>query len=276
MSEATAPAAKKAKTEEVRSTTASGSVVYESQRAVDEYLQFHYAPPQRALPEFSGAPTQALGFAARVAAIAAKHASPSRVGVAYDVGCAVGRSSFELTKAFQKVVGVDFSHAFVAAAQGMKKNGKLEYQSTEIAAIRTTQVAQMPGEALPERAEFRQGDACNLGDIGEVDCILAANLLCRLPDPHAFLMKAGQCIRPDGLFVLVSPYSWLEEYTPKEKWIGGQVDKQGDPIDSHEAVSRILEPCFTLVARSDEPFLLREHARKFQLGVSDCTVWRRK
>ena len=26
----------------VRSTTASGSVVYESQRAVDEYLQMHY------------------------------------------------------------------------------------------------------------------------------------------------------------------------------------------------------------------------------------------
>merc|ERR1711865_880158 len=129
--------------------------------------------------------------------------------------------------------------------------------------------------ALPERTEFRQGDACNLGDIGEVDCILAANLLCRLPDPHAFLVKAGQCIRPDGLLVLVSPYSWLEEYTPKEKWLGGQVDKEGHPIDSHEAVSRVLEPSFTLVTRSDESFLLREHARKFQLGVSDCTVWRR-
>jgi hypothetical protein len=30
-------------TQAVRSTTASGSAVYESSRAVDEYLQFHFA-----------------------------------------------------------------------------------------------------------------------------------------------------------------------------------------------------------------------------------------
>eukprot|EP00961_Rhodomonas_salina_P088437 1189221-Rhodomonas_salina.2 len=34
----------------VRSVTASGSTVYESDRAVDEYLQFHYAPAEQLAP----------------------------------------------------------------------------------------------------------------------------------------------------------------------------------------------------------------------------------
>ena len=35
---------------EVRSTTASGSTVYESARATDEYLQFHFGAPHEVLP----------------------------------------------------------------------------------------------------------------------------------------------------------------------------------------------------------------------------------
>lgn len=41
-------------------------------------------------------------------------------------------------------------------------------------------------------------------------------------------------------------------------------------------VAKILSPHFDLVARTNEPFMIREHARKFQWGVSDATVWRRK
>lgn len=36
-------------TVQVRSTTASGSAVYESERAVHEYLQFHYGTFSRSL-----------------------------------------------------------------------------------------------------------------------------------------------------------------------------------------------------------------------------------
>eukprot|EP00927_Polykrikos_kofoidii_P074353 TRINITY_DN70335_c0_g1_i1.p1 TRINITY_DN70335_c0_g1~~TRINITY_DN70335_c0_g1_i1.p1 ORF type:complete len:306 (-),score=52.27 TRINITY_DN70335_c0_g1_i1:64-981(-) len=259
----------------VRSTTASGSIVYESNQAVEEYLQFHYATKEQAFP-YSRGPADALDFPARVAGLAARHSRPDRRGIAYDVGCSVGGSSFELTKTFEKVIGVDFSHAFVAAAQEMKNKGEMNYCSTVQAKVRVTQVARMPAGALPERAEFRQGDACNLGDIGEIDCMFAANLLCRLPDPAAFLAKASQSVRQGGIFVLVSPYSWLAEYTPEEKWIGGREGADGNPIDSHTAVTSLLEPSFDLVERSDEAFLLREHARKFQWGISDCTVWRRR
>jgi len=258
-----------------RSVTASGSVVYESTRAVEEYLHFHYAPKDVTMPYTFG-PSEALDFPARMAGIAAKHSRSDRRELAYDVGCSVGRGTFELTKTFDRVVGVDFSHAFVDTATLMKEKGELEYEATEQALLRSKLVAKLPADAKPERAEFKHGCACLLGDIGSVDCITAVNLLCRIPDPSLFFQKAIDCIRPGGILVLVSPYSWLEEYTPKDKWFGGKLDESGKEVSSHEAVSQFLGPYFELEARSDEAFLLREHARKFQWGVSDCTVWRRK
>jgi SAM-dependent methyltransferase len=88
------------------------------------------------------------------------------------------------------------------------------------------------------RVEFREGDACalppsllggggdfadaeNFQNFGRHDAVLAANLLCRLPDPEAFLRDCARLVRPDGVLVLVSPYSWLEAWTPKHKWLGG-------------------------------------------------------
>ena len=42
------------------------------------------------------------------------------------------------------------------------------------------------------------------------------------------------------------------------------------------AVSAVLSPHFELVAEEDMPFLIREHARKFQWGCSHAAVWRRR
>ena len=47
--------------------------------------------------------------------------------VALDIGCSVGRSTFELAKRFNQVVGIDFSHVFIDAANKLKMYGKLDY-----------------------------------------------------------------------------------------------------------------------------------------------------
>ena len=39
----------------------------------------------------------------------------------------MGRSTFELTKRFNQVVGIDFSHVFIDAANKLKMYGKLDY-----------------------------------------------------------------------------------------------------------------------------------------------------
>jgi hypothetical protein len=79
-------------------------------------------------------------------------------------------------------------------------------------------------------------------------------------------------IHPGGLLVLTSPYTWLEEYTPKAKWLGGRRE-HGEPLPTLIGLSRALEPHFRLVHREDVPFVIRETARKHQHTVAEMTVW---
>ena len=49
---------------------------------------------------------------------------------AIDIGCAVGRLSFELAREFDEVVGMDYSQAFIAKCQEMKMTGQAKYSLT--------------------------------------------------------------------------------------------------------------------------------------------------
>lgn len=112
------------------------------------------------------------------------------------------------------------------------------------------------------------------GFTGKFDTILASNLLCRLPNPRKFLADIPNFLNPGGTLVLVSPYSWLEEYTPVSEWVGAVAEAP----NSGEEVKLILGHKGTkleLIHRQDMPFLIREHERKYQYGVSDCMVWRK-
>ena len=95
------------------STTASGhgQDVYETDKAVSEYLLFHFGG-EVALSGFSRdvAPYSALDFAQRTARTCIdlwrKFGDASVASLrAFDVGCAVGGSSFELAQQCSAVVG---------------------------------------------------------------------------------------------------------------------------------------------------------------------------
>ncbi|RHY31244.1 hypothetical protein DYB32_003655 [Aphanomyces invadans] len=176
------------------------------------------------------------------------------------------------------MLGIDFSHHFIEVANAMKLKGTAEYEALLQGDIKESRVAKVAADIDRSKVTFAQGDACNLdvAELGAFDLVFASNLLCRLPEPKQFLATLPSLVRSDGVLALISPYSWLEEYTPKEHWIGGTVNPvDGTPIDSFAEIERLLAPHFTLVARTQYPFLIREHDRKFQYGVSDGTFWRR-
>lgn len=262
----------------VRSTTASGSQVYESRRAVFEYLFFHYGDPNKLMP-YSFGPSSALHFPSRCAQICVDKALDSNISLntrALDIGCAVGASTFELARSYNEVIGIDYSQHFIDAANKMKIDGKMEMEILKSGQLFEKEVATVPSEIDRTRVTFQQGDACSLdSSLGQFDVILASNLLCRLPSPIKFLQSVPNFLKPNGCVVLISPYSWLEEYTPVSEWIGGCKDQP----PSAEAIDKImkeeLSSPFELLHREDMPFLIREHERKYQYGVSDCTVWKK-
>ncbi|RLN92167.1 hypothetical protein BBJ28_00016500 [Nothophytophthora sp. Chile5] len=177
----------------------------------------------------------------------------------------------------QQAVGIDFSQHFTDAAKQMQERGEMTYEAHIQGDIHEVRHVKLPEGAKPANVRFQQGDACNLSEsLGKFDAVFATNLLCRLPEPQKFLTEIGGFINSGGILALVSPYSWLEEYTAKDKWIGGVRDAQGQPVDSFSVIAKLLARDFELVERQDYPFMIREHERKYQWGVSDGTFWKRK
>jgi len=176
----------------------SASQVYETQKLVEEYLLFHYGSDEEILPWASG-PNAALGFPVRTVA----HFSEDQVTRALDIGCAVGRSTLEMSKNADSVIGIDFSQAFVDAAAQVSQGEEVSYHRHEEASQATQLIARKPADTPVGKVSFEAGDAMNLrADLGSLD--------------------------------------------------------------------------FELTKTADEPFLIRETARKFQWTVSMVTTWRRR
>lgn len=257
--------------------------VYETKALVDWYLMMHFGSEQVLCPYEYG-PKKALNFPRRCATLCVdlvKRDFPELGPKArvIDVGCAVGGATFVLAEYFESAVGMDFSHAFVNTANTLKQDGKLAYTFVVEGDITESAEAEIHPDTDRRRCVFKQGSACDLTveEYGRFHVVLAANLLCRLPDPRAFLRCCQHLIVPGGFLVMPSPYSWETQYTPKEAWIGGTVDPvSGAHRRSADALKDILKPHFTLEQSFNEPFFIKETARKHQWSVSHVTIWKRR
>jgi len=239
------------------------SQIYETRKLVDEYLLFHYGTTEEILP-WAGGPREALDFPVRTVS----HFSDGQVERALDVGCAVGRSTLELSRDADEVIGIDFSQAFIDAATQVGAGECLKYSRLEEAGVESEQTVMIPDGVKPQMVSYEVGDAMNLrNDLGVFDRVHAANLVCRLPEPRKFLERLADLLKPGGELVLATPCTWLEEFTAKENW------PEGRTLDW---LKNELEESFELIEVADEPFLIRETARKFQWTVSLVTRWVRR
>ena len=195
----------------------------------------------------------------------------SHAARALDLGCSVGRSAFELARHCGEVVALDYSHAFIDAANRLKHEGV--HLATRLDEGSATTQLQLAVDPLIDRSRvtFEQGDAQSIRtDIGTFDVVIACNLICRLPEPLRLLDRLKQLLNPGGQLFITTPFTWLEEYTPSQNWLGDGAQ------DSFEGLRRALEPEFELDAQWDMPFLIREHARKFQYSIAQASRWLRQ
>lgn len=237
---------------------------YESAKLLSEYLLFHYGTPAEILPPSAPADMRdALDFAVRTQ----NHFSAGQATRALDLGCAVGRSAYEMSRTSDQVIGIDFSQSFVDAATAIAGE-PLSYTRLDEAHLTTPLAARIPTATRPDQVSFEQGDAMNLRpDLGSFDRVHAANLLCRLTEPVKLLDRLPDLVNQGGELVLATPCTWLGEFTPPENWPSGTTI---DWLKDH------LGPTFDLVHTTDEPFLIRETARKFQWTASLLSVWKRQ
>lgn len=245
---------------------------YESDALVSQYAEFHYGEPSFGVPNFAKAMAQ-LCIAAHKA-----HGNGSDAR-ALDLGCATGRSSFELARTFHKVVGVDFSAMLIQVGAKLLDAGTIRYtmpDEGELVTYYERRLDSLGLDQFSDRVEFWQGDACNLKpSLTGFDLILAANLIDRLYSPRLFLNQVAERLNPGGLLVVASPYTWLEDYTKRSEWVGGY-KKDGESYTTLDGLKDCLSPKFVLVqGPQDVPFVIRETKRKFQHTLSEATVWKK-
>ncbi len=248
---------------------------YESSELINQYLLFHYGGAEDVLP-WSFGPSEALEFPARCVTQTFGFEDAASGARALDIGCAVGRSSFEFSRRCDGVVGIDFSQAFIDTANVLKNKRKISYDRLDEGALTTRLTARVPDGARPEAVSFEVGDATDLReDLGAFDYVLAANLLCRLPEPDRCLRRLPSLVKPGGQLTITTPLTWLDTFTPRDNWLGGfSVD--GKPVFTLDTLKKKLGGDFELLRTLELPFLIREHARKYQWSVAQGSVWRRK
>lgn len=255
--------------------TDSKTPFYETDKAISEYLLFHYGKPEEQCPHAFG-PKTALNYPVRCISECVDLEKIPAKARGLDLGCAVGRSSFELAKHCGEVIGIDFSHAFVDRANQLKSDGHCHYTYAEEGDIQHKATAEIDASIDRSRLRFQQGDAMNLPqDLGTFHVVLMANLIDRLTQPVDCLSRLAGLMESGGQLIITSPYTWLEEYTPKKNWLGGYTEADQE-VSTLEGLKRALEKDFDLQTTKDLPFLIREHSRKYQWSVAQASVWLRK
>jgi len=243
--------------------------VYETDELISQYCEFHYGNENFGVKNFCVNSVELL----------TPYLKNMKTSKALDLGCSVGRATFELAKTFDEVVGIDFSANFINVGVKLKNYDSLIYKikkEGELFEEKSVSLEDLGLEQIKNKVSFMQGDACNLKDIySGFDLIFCSNLIDRLYYPQKFLDDIPSRINKDGLLVLLSPYTWLEDYTPKENWLGGYI-KDNKEISTLDSLKNNLSSQFELLDIIDVPFVIKETARKYQHTISQMTIWKKK
>lgn len=251
---------------------------YETDSDITQACENHYGQTSLDLPKFAQACAQA--------AINVMQQDKSFTGrndlSVLDVGCSVGRSSFELAKHFAHVTGLDFSARFIQLANQLQQGNLVRYTlpiEGEIMDFKQASLAELDLDKTAHKCEFLQQDAANIKPrLTGYDMVFAADLLDRLYDPQAFLSQVHQRLNAGGLLWLASAYDWQAAVTPKQRWLGGYKDsKSGENVSSLEGLQQVLNTHFSLVNEPyDLPRVTRLNHRTFNYALAQVTVWKKR
>ncbi len=242
-----------------------GSDFMRTRYQVSSYARGHYGDLDPDAP----APREG-SLAALVETSLALLSGPPR-GAWLDVGCSVGRATFELAaRTDDLVLGVDLNLAMLAVARRVALAGRVEHALRRLGIVYDQRGFDVD-LGHRDRVDFWACDAMALPfDDASLDGAVSFNVADCIASPLAHLIEIGRVLRPGGEVALTTPYDWSENVTPVEAWIGGH--SQRGPAGGESAVEmrRVLsdrvpasvDPGLRLLAeRESVPWHVYVHAR---------------
>jgi len=246
-----------------------GSAYYEQRSTLDEYLALHFPDPDP-LPAVLGPAAPGMDARFPYGVHRLWEARPDGLGL--DVGAACGRVTFDLARDHRAAFGLDLSHTLIRGAEQVRRTGRARYRTVDEGALLDT--FDVAVDVAPS-ARFLVGDALSLpfGD-GDFVTVVALNLIDRVPDPLLALDELARMVAPGGALLVGSPYTWLESFTDRERWLGGFM-RDGAPVRGRDTIRSHLSSTLTFESEARMPFYIPHHARSGQLGVAHIQKFRR-
>jgi SAM-dependent methyltransferase/uncharacterized protein YbaR (Trm112 family) len=166
--------------------------------------------------------------------------SADAMAPALDLGCSVGRSTFELAaRTGGLALGMDLNFAMLRVGQEILETGRLCYDRRRIGVVYDERnfVVELPA------AQYVDFWACDVLALplaaSTFSTVLALNLFDCVGSPRDLLAVIGGMLKPGGDAVLATPYDWSPTATPAESWIGGH-SQRGPNAGAAEPLLRAL------------------------------------
>lgn len=237
---------------------------YETEPVVSSYLWSHYC-------DLLDDPNASQAYSTWA------HMMEGNSGLCLDIGSAVGRFSFDMTGKFNFVIGLDNSVAFVRAARELMIRRQKRIDLMDEGALTYEATLALPDEWESRKVEFIVGDALALPFPGGTFSALSSlNLLDKVPFPMRHLTEMNRTAAgTHAQFLFSDPFSWSEEVTGKENWLGGKQngDYSGRGMDNVssllEGKDGIIQPRWETGQRGHVWWKIRTHTNHFEL-IRSC------
>jgi len=158
-----------------------------------------------------------------------------------DIGCSVGRTSFELaTRTGGLVLGIDLHMPMLRVARRVLETGIVSYPRRRVGIVYDRREFEVAFDGA-ERVDFWACDALALpfreSGFGTA---IGLNVLDCLNSPRDFLDRLSCMLSPGGAAVISTPYDWSTGATPVEAWIGGHSQRGPDQGASEPFLRALL------------------------------------
>ncbi len=145
---------------------------------------------------------------------------------ALDIGCAVGRLAFELSKTYSHVIGIDTSKTFIEKARELLIKKRLDFDLIIEGHMTEERSCNFDGQWNYDGMEFIVADALALPFPKRLfSTVTSVNILEKVPDPLQHLIEANRVLcEKDSMFVFSDPFTWDESVMDAEYWLGGKTN----------------------------------------------------
>ncbi len=203
-------------------------------------------------------------------------AAPPGDGPALDLGCSVGRGTWQMAGTGRAVLGVDLNFSMLRLAQRLMVEGRASFPQRRIGLVYDQTEIQLPADAAKARVDFWAADCLVLpfadgrfagaGAVNLVDCIAA---------PTNMLVEAARILADGAAAFFTTPYDWAETATEKAAWMGGHSDRGPFGGAAEPVLTATLQQTgFDITSEeTDLPWTLRMHSRsvmQYQLHLVAC------